>query len=151
MCIINFLRSLICKRKKRIVLLIDGPNMIRREFNINLYKIMKKVSKYGTIKKAIVFLNQYANDKLIEAVTNQGYVPVVLPTDVDVAMAVEAVENIHKKDVDVIALVTRDADFQPVLEKAREYGKETIIVADEPFASALKNMADHVIKIGEDI
>ncbi len=123
--------------------------MIRREFNINLYNIMKKVSEYGKIKKAIVFLNQYANDKLIEAVTNQGYIPIVLPTDVDVAMAVEAMENIHKKDVDIIALVTRDADFQPVLEKAREYGKETIIVADEPFASALKNMADHIIKIGD--
>jgi len=51
MCILDFLRSLICKRKKRIVLLVDGPNMIRREFNINLYNIMKKVSKYGKIKK----------------------------------------------------------------------------------------------------
>jgi uncharacterized LabA/DUF88 family protein len=42
--------------------------------------------------------------------------------------------------------VTRDADFKPLLNKANEHGKETIIFGVEPgFSTALKNSADYVI------
>jgi len=42
--------------------------------------------------------------------------------------------------------MTRDIDFRPVLIKAKELGKETIVIGAEPFFSAaLKNTADIVI------
>jgi uncharacterized LabA/DUF88 family protein len=46
--------------------------------------------------------------------------------------------------------VTRDADFKPVLSKAMEHGKETIIFGAEPgFSTALKNLADVVVILSE--
>jgi len=133
---------------KRISLLIDGPNMLRKEFAFDLSEIKKKVEQHGEVKIGDVFLNQYAPEKLIEAVVNQGFHPrIVTSDDIDAPMAVEAMEAIFNPHIDVIALMTRDADFQSVLLKAKKYGKETIVIGTEPFASALRNTADTVITL----
>lgn len=135
------------KEEKRIALFIDGPNIIRKEMRIDLEKVRKSVSRYGVIKVSKVFLDQYASDKLIEAVINQGYEPVITTGDVDVPMAVEAMRHIYNPAIDIIALMTRDIDFVPVLIKAKELGKETIVIGTEPgFSIALRKTADIVIK-----
>ncbi|MEM0214445.1 MAG: TIGR00288 family NYN domain-containing protein [Archaeoglobaceae archaeon] len=152
---IQKIREYLSKRKslstKKIGVLVDGPNMLRKEFNTNLKEIRELLAEYGDIKIAKVFLNQYATDKLVEAIENQGFEPVVTSGDVDVRMAVEAMELIYNESIDVIALVTRDADFKAVLMKAMEMGKETIIVGAEPgFSTALKNSADIAIILNEE-
>ena len=124
----------------------DGPNILLKEFNINLDEMKKRLQKHGQVKVCKVFMDQYAPDKLIEAVTNQGFEPIITSTDVDVAMAAEAMELVFNPNIDIIALMTRDADFQPVLMKAKAHGKETIVLGVEPgFSTALKNTADKVI------
>ncbi len=61
-------------------------------------------------------------------------------------MAVEAMVQVYNPHVQVIALMTRDIDFRPVLVKAKELGKETIVIGSDPgFSVALKNTADIVI------
>jgi len=57
-------------------------------------------------------LNQYASEKLVEAVENQGFEPVICTSDVDVRMAVEGVDMIYNPVIDTLALVTRDADLK---------------------------------------
>ncbi len=135
---------------KNIACFVDGPNMIRKELGIDLEKVKRKLEKYGRLKVARVFLDQYASDKLIEAVTNQGYDLVIVPSDVDVALAVEATQYVFNPNIDIIAIVSRDSDFKPVLTKAKEQGKETIVVGTNPdFSTALKNSADIVIDARE--
>ena len=135
----------------KVGVLVDGPNMLRKEFNVNLQEIREILSEYGDIKVAKVFLNQYASEKLVEAIENQGFEPIITSGDVDVRMAVEAMELIFNDAIDAIALVTRDADFKSVLKKAMEMGKETIIIGAEPgFSAALKNSADFAIVLNED-
>lgn len=136
------------KPEKNIALLVDGPNVIRREFRLDLLDVKKKVEKHGQLKVAKMFLDQYASDKLIEAVTNQGYEPIISTGDVDVTMAVEAMCQVYNPAIETIALMTRDIDFRPVLVKAKELGKETIVIGPEPgFSAALKHTADIVITI----
>ncbi|MBM3229631.1 TIGR00288 family NYN domain-containing protein [Candidatus Parvarchaeota archaeon] len=134
------------KKGRNIALLVDGPNVIRREMNIDLDFVKKAVQKHGTLKVSKIYLDQYASDKLIEAMVNQGFQPVITTGDVDVTMAVEAMEQVFNPAIHTIALMTRDIDFRPVLVKAKELGKETIIIGAEPgFSVALKNTADVVI------
>ncbi|MET1124680.1 MAG: TIGR00288 family NYN domain-containing protein [Archaeoglobaceae archaeon] len=151
---IKKIKEYLSKRKfvqrKKIGVLVDGPNMLRKEFKVNLQEIREILSEYGDIKIARVFLNQYATEKLVEAIENQGFEPIVTSGDVDVRMAVDAMELIYNDSIDVLALVTRDADFKAVLMKAKEMGKETIIVGAEPgFSAALKNSADMTIVLNE--
>jgi len=135
----------------KVAVFIDGPNMLRKEFSLNLHKLRKRISKYGDIVIAKVFVNQFAPEKLIEAIINEGFeARIVLASkeegnDVDVALAVEAMEAILTKNIDILVLVTRDADFLPLIQKAKEYGKKVIIFGATPgFSSSLRNSADVV-------
>jgi uncharacterized protein (TIGR00288 family) len=133
-----------------VALLIDGPNMIRKEFNLDLDDVMNRAKKYGRIITGKVFLNQFASEKLIEAVVNQGLEPLIAigaedAEDIDVYLAVVAMELIHNDRIDVIALVSRDTDFLPVLQKAKEHGKKAVVMGSDPaFSMALKHAADYV-------
>src|SRR3989338_6923015 len=131
---------------KNIALMVDGPNVIRKDINIDLEDVKRKLTKYGRIKVCKMYLDQYASDKLIEAMTNQGFEPVITTGDVDVTLAVAAMVQVHNPHIQTIALMTRDIDFRPVLVKAKELGKETIVIGSDPgFSVALKNTADIVI------
>ena len=139
------------KGTDRMALLIDGPNMLRKEFNIDLDKIRDVLDEFGSIVIGRVYLNQYASDKLIEAIANQGFEPRISAGDVDVEMAVEGTELIFNNNIDTIVYMTRDADFLPAIRKAKEHGKKIIVIGAEPgFSTAIQNIADHVIKIEED-
>jgi len=139
-------------RRRKIALLVDGPNMLRKEFQTNLKEIREVLKEHGDIKIRKVFLNQYASEKLVEAVVNQGFDAVICPGDVDVYLAVEGMEVVHNPHIDTLALVTRDADFMPLLAKANEWGQETIVFGAEPgFSSALRNTADYVIVLHDGV
>lgn len=134
------------KEKPDVALLIDGPNIIRKSFNIDLKEVKDELTKYGNIRVAKIYLDQYASDKLIEAMVNQGLETEITTGDVDVTMAIEAMEYVQNKNIDIIALMTRDTDYIPVLRKAKFYGKKTIIIAtDVAFSAALRNTADNVV------
>lgn len=136
--------------RSNVALFVDGPNIIRREFNIDLDELRRIVAKYGRIVNGKVFLNQHAPDKLIEAIANQGLEPRVMlageaDADVDVSVAVEIVKAAYDDKIDSIALVSRDADYLPALQLAKERGKTIIVVATNTgFSKALQNIADHV-------
>jgi len=134
------------KKRKDIALLVDGPNILRKAFNIDLAAVKKELTKYGNIRIARVYLDQYASDKLIEAMVNQGFDTVTSIGDVDVTMAIEGMEMVMDPNIDTLALMTRDTDYRPVLVKAKARGKKTIIIAtDVAFSAALRNTADTVI------
>ena len=120
--------------------------MLRKEFGIDLEQIKREAQKFGSIKIGKVYLNQFASNKLVEAVVNQGFEPIITTTDVDVAMACDATEIVFNDTIDVVVFATRDSDFLPALIKAKNRGKETIaMMAEEMSAAALKNTADKVI------
>ncbi|MBI1971664.1 MAG: NYN domain-containing protein, partial [Candidatus Aenigmarchaeota archaeon] len=120
------------------------------EFNIDLKEVRERAKKYGRITYGKVFLNQFASEKLIEAVASQGFEPLIAlavekDQDIDVYMAVAMMEASYDKGIDVIVMVSRDTDFLPVIQKAKKRGKETVVMGSEPgFSIALRNAADHV-------
>lgn len=135
---------------KNIALFVDGPNIIRKEFSIDLDDLRKAVQKYGRIITGKVFLNQFASDKLVEAVANQGFEPSIMlagekESDVDVSVAVASIQAAYDKSIDVVAIASRDADYLPVIQAVKKLGKEVIIVGIEPgFSKALQKAADYV-------
>lgn len=143
------------KGEPNIAVFIDGPNIIRKEFDLDLDLLREKIGELGNIKVGKVFLNQYASEKLIEAIVSQGFEAALglggekdQESDVDVYMAVNAMEAVFNDSIDIVVLVTRDTDFLPVIQKAKEVGKETVIIGMSPgFSTALRNAADQVIEL----
>ncbi|MFB6200192.1 MAG: TIGR00288 family NYN domain-containing protein [Candidatus Nanohaloarchaea archaeon] len=142
-------------REPNVAVFVDGPNIIRKQFDLDLDGLREKVEELGQIKVGKVFLNQYASDKLIEAIVSQGFKAELglggekdKESDVDVYMATTAMESVYNDKIDKIVLVTRDADFLPVIQKAKEKGKDTVVIGSEPgFSTALKNAATQVITL----
>ncbi|AFL95905.1 hypothetical protein CL1_1708 [Thermococcus cleftensis] len=133
-------------RGRKIALLIDGPNILRKEFGIKLEDIVEALEGLGDLRVAKVVLNQYAPQGLIEAISNQGFDTIVVSGETGVKLAVEAMREIYNPNIDAIALATRNAEFLPVILKAKEKGKETIVLGIEPgFSAALKHAADYTI------
>jgi uncharacterized protein (TIGR00288 family) len=141
--------------KPNIAVFVDGPNVVRKQFNLDFDELREEINEFGNIKIGKVFLNQYASDKLIEAIVSQGFEADLglggekdKESDVDVYMATSAMEAAMDDNIDVIVLVTRDTDFLPVIQKSKEHGKETIVMGMEPgFSTALRNAADKVVKL----
>jgi len=142
------------REKKRtvrnIAVFVDGPNIIRKEFSIDLDELRKIVQKYGRIVTGKVFLNQFASDKLVEAIANQGFEPAIMlagekAADVDVSVAVATMEAGYDRNIDMIAIASRDADYLPAVQSVKKLGKEILIIGVEPgFSKALQRAADHV-------
>jgi uncharacterized protein (TIGR00288 family) len=134
--------------RNNIAVFVDGPNMLRKEFNIDLFKIKSQLQKEGPLKIARVYLDQYANDKLIEAVVNIGFESIITVGDVDVAMAVDATEAAYSTEIDTVVFITRDSDYLPAILKAKRQGKKTIVyLVEDGSAVALKNTVDRVVFI----
>ena len=135
---------------KNIAVFVDGPNIIRKEFSIDLDELRKIAQKYGRIVTGKVFLNQFASDKLVEAIANQGFEPAIMlagekAADVDVSVAVAAMEAGYDRNIDMIAIASRDADYLPAVQAVKKLGKEVLIIGAEPgFSKALQRAADHV-------
>lgn len=141
--------------RNNVAVFVDGPNIIRSEFDIDLDDLRRSMESIGNLKTAKVFLNQYASDKLIEAIVAQGFEPELglagqkdEEDDVDVYMAVTAMEAVFDDHIDTIAIVSRDTDFLPVIQSAKEHGKKVVIIGVESgFSTALKNAADETLLI----
>src|SRR3990172_2181316 len=68
MMVLEKIRHMLAKKsEKNVALLVDGPNMIRKDMNVDLMDVKRKVEKHGRVKVCKIFLDQYASDKLIEA------------------------------------------------------------------------------------
>lgn len=141
--------------RPRVAVFVDGPNMLRKEFSVDLRDLKERAEKYGRMIIGKVFVNQFAPEKLVEAIINEGFEAVTVlgeknqdtgdSADVDVAVTVSAMEAILTKNVDIIGIATRDADFLPVIQKSKEYGKKVIVFGLEPgFSTSLQNAADYL-------
>ncbi len=137
---------------KKVAVFVDGPNFLRKVKGrqIKLDDVDDRITEMGTMVVRKVFLNEYATDNLIKAITNSGYEPIVSSHDIYVQMSVEIIKTIEKGiRPDVIVIASRHARISPILLKIKEKGIETVVLGFEPgFSVALKKTADIVFSIG---
>lgn len=136
------------RRSGRVALLIDGPNVLRREFAVRLDDLKHLVEELGKIGVAKVYLNERASLKLLEAISNSGFTPVVSTTDVHINMAVDSMDLVLGDATKLLVIFSRHARTAVILRRAREHGVETIAIGFEPgFSVAVQNAADHVLRL----
>ncbi|MDO8056615.1 MAG: NYN domain-containing protein, partial [Candidatus Hermodarchaeota archaeon] len=140
------------RRSGRVALLIDGPNVLRREFEVRLDDLKRVVEELGRIGVAKVYLDNRASNKLLEAISNSGFTPVVTTSDVHIRMAVDAQDLVLGDATKLLAIFSRHARTAPILRRAREHGLETLAIGFEPgFSVAVQNAADHVLRLNYSI
>lgn len=148
----NAWRSLksLFRREKKVAIIIDGPNLLRKVGNkhIKVEDIDQVAENLGSISSRYILLNHHASNKLIEAMLNSGYSPIVERGDIYVRLTMKGIETLNRSKVDILLIGSRDARIVPLLMTAREKGVETAIVGFDPgFSIALKNVADYAFEL----
>ncbi|MFC4406573.1 NYN domain-containing protein [Haloarchaeobius iranensis] len=137
--------------RARVGLFVDGPNVLRDEFDVDLDDVRTAATDAGDLTVARLYLDEHATPGLIQAAEARGFEVVITSGDVDVKLAVDATETVVTEAIDTLAIASRDTDFKPVLEKAGRYGIRTLAIApgEHGRSDALRNAANDDIVIEE--
>jgi len=125
----------------RVGLFVDGPNVLRAEFDVDLDDVRTAAGEQGRLVLARLYLDENAPAELVRAAEAHGFEVVTTSGDVDVRLAVDATAAIS--DLDIVVIVSRDTDFKPVLERAAREGLRTVAIAPGEYgrSDALRNAA----------
>ncbi|WP_440989174.1 NYN domain-containing protein [Haloarchaeobius baliensis] len=137
--------------RARVGLFVDGPNVLRDEFDVDLDDVRTAATDVGDLAVTRLYLDEHATPGLIQAAEARGFEVVITSGDVDVKLAVDATETVVTEAIDTLAIASRDTDFKPVLEKAGRYGIRTLAIApgEHGRSDALRNAANEDVVIEE--
>lgn len=127
----------------RVGLFVDGPNVFREEFDIDLDELRAIAGERGQPAVTRLYIDEHATPNLVRAAEERGFEVITTSGDVDVRLAVDATAAAVDNRIDVLVLVSRDADFKPALERAAARGVQTVAVAPGEYgrSDALRNAA----------
>jgi uncharacterized protein (TIGR00288 family) len=135
------------RKGKRIGVLIDGSSLDAEEYYAVVSKVKDLLEDLGVTKVAKMVINQQTlREETVKLITQKGYNPIVVPGEVDVHVAVEAADMAFNEKLGAVVLLTTNPNILPALTRAKELGKETILLrATDKSNEALENAADIVI------
>jgi len=133
-------------------LFVDGPNMLRDEFDVDLDDIRTAAADTGRLAVTRLYVDEHATPGLIQAAEARGFEVIVTSGDVDVKLAVDAARFAIEQRGDRLAIASRDTDFKPVLEIANNSGLRTLAIAPGSHgrSDALRNAATESITLEND-
>ena len=137
--------------RARVGLFVDGPNVLRDDFDVDLDDVRTAASDTGDLVVTRLYLDEHATPGLIQAAEARGFEVIVTSGDVDVKLAIDATETTVLDSIDTLAIASRDTDFKPVLETAGRYGVRTLAIAPARYgrSDALRNAANDAVVIEE--
>jgi len=128
----------------RIGVFVDGPNVFRDEFDVDLDDVRDVGRDSGDLVVSRIYLDEHATPGLIQAAEARGFEVVITSGDVDVKLAIDATEAIVEGTLDTLVVLSRDTDFKPVFEIAGRHGVRTVAIApgEHGRSDALANAAN---------
>jgi uncharacterized protein (TIGR00288 family) len=135
----------------RVALFVDGPNVLREEFDVDLDDVREAAAAAGRPAATRLYLDEHATPELIRAAEARGFEVVVTSGDVDVKLAVDLTRVAVEGRADVVAVASRDTDFKPAVEVANGVGVRTLAIAPGAHgrSDALRNAAADAVTLGD--
>jgi uncharacterized protein (TIGR00288 family) len=134
-----------------VALFVDGPNVLREEFDVDLDDVRNAAADAGPLITARLYLDEHATSGLIQAAEARGFQVITTSGDVDVRLAVDVARYAAEGRASTITVASRDTDFKPAVEAANEYGLATVAIAPGSYgrSDALRNAVDRGITLDE--
>ncbi len=133
-------------KKKKLGLFVEGGLLLKGRDLEGLKLINEPLEELGSIRVSKIFFDHAIDEKMMDEIVSAGFSPIMLSGDIDVHIAIEALELILEDKADMIAIVANNSNYIPVLNFAREEGKETVVITDSKSEDkSLENFADILI------
>ncbi len=132
-------------RKKKVAVLVDGPNLLRKEFYLDLNVVRKEAKTLGDVDVMRVYFDRYATPEIKRVTKSLGYSAVNVEGSVKVALSIDGVELSKRDDIKVVVIATRNTSYLPLIHSIKLNGKEAWVFGSEPgFSVALQRAANGV-------
>ena len=135
-------------KEKSVALMVDST--ISTSFTIILPQLRHLLDEIGKIKIAKIVLLQKQATEHAKGISHEGFLPVIVHNDLDIHFALELMELIYNEKVQTLVIVTENENYLPLFGRARELGKEVILIqATGSVSRGLQNAADVVLPVGD--
>ncbi len=134
------------KKKNAVALLIDSS--VSSGLSEILTKLRPLLEEIGDIKVGKVVILQKQAVEFSKIIAQEGFIPVIVHDDLDIHFALEAMEFIYNEKIETLAIATENDKFLPLFSRARELGKEVVLLyAADKVNKGLQHAADVVLPI----
>ncbi len=135
-------------KEKSVAVMVDSA--VSSSYINILPQLRLLVEEIGKIKIAKIVIMQGQAFENTKSISDEGFLPVIVHDDLDIHFALELMELIYNEKIQTLAIVTENENFLPLFGRARELGKEVILIqATGNVSRGLQNAADLVLPIGD--
>lgn len=109
---------------KNIGIFIDGENISYKDYK----NILDDVRKYGQVSISNIYLDWTENKSWMEVSKNFGLTPIQCQkingkNSVDLKIAVDIMETLYERQIDLFCILTTDSDFCHIVQKLKSRNK----------------------------
>ena len=140
------------QRKPRIVVLWDLQNTPCKKRNYPIAALLNYLKKCGSIEYAAVF-HEFKNRDDWEKFEDAGFCPILASTrkknNADYVITNHANNLLHNPNLTIVAFVTSDGDFIPLVKDLQNAGKKVWVIHKNELSQKLRLAADRCIPWSE--
>jgi uncharacterized protein (TIGR00288 family) len=140
--VLNILR----RQGKSISCIFDGK-LIDAISSSQLNEIIEQIRQIGSIRKFITVFDHQLKSEDFDFLIHQGISPMIVSSDYDIYLALETLDVINSKQMDILCLGIIEDSLLPVIVTARESFEILLVTLSVESIKKCHSYADYLISI----
>ncbi|MHA1302383.1 MAG: hypothetical protein ACTSQE_02715 [Candidatus Heimdallarchaeaceae archaeon] len=136
--------TILRRNSKKIGCIFDG-NIFHKIENTKIHDLLEQIKSIGSIRTAKIFFDKKLSQEVHNQFLDLGLSPVIVPSDLDVYMAIEALDCLYFKENDILTFGIVDDRLLPVVITTREKIEVLIVAPNEEVAKCYLPYSDYVV------
>lgn len=139
------LRIISDDEKEKIALVLDLSTLLP-DFNLtNLNLLKKALSDIGSIRVGKLITDIQISQEESEIINAQGFQEEIVGSDVDIHVALHALEFLKSETIKTIGIGTTDANLFPVFSRIKQDKKLLVISWKKDITPSMESIADYIL------
>jgi uncharacterized protein (TIGR00288 family) len=139
------LRIISDEDKKKIAIIFDGPTIFPKFQITKLDSLKEALKEIGSVRAGRIITDKQKTLDESEILRSQGFQEEIVGSEVDIHVAIRALEFINSKNIDIIAIATTDTNIFPIFQRIKQQKQLVIISWKEFITPAIESVADYIL------
>jgi len=141
------LRIITDEDKKKIAIIIDGPTILP-SFNLAKLKLLKEsLKELGITRAGKIVTDKQLSQNESELINSFGFHEEIVGSDVDIHVAINALEYMNSNTIDIIGIATTDQNLFPVFSRIKQNKQLLIITWQKDITPSMEALADFILEL----
>ena len=141
------LRIITDDNKKKIAIIIDGPTILP-DFDLRKLKVITdSLMEIGVTRAGKIITDKQLSHDESELINSFGFHEEIVGSDVDIHVAINAMEYMNSNSIDIIGIGTTDPSLFPIFSRIKQNKQLLIISWQKNVTPAMEAIADFVLDL----